>query len=125
MRARRSRPASRPSAAASSGAPRANHLQALRAVGAQHEAAELELVRRRGAHGPAIGVRQEPSRTVRKARSAASAWPVGAIEDRGKRFAHPRVLGADRDGDGPLPDGGQKIVGVENRGHVIGEPEAA
>ena len=72
---------------------------------------------------PAIGVRQEPSSTARKARSAASAVAVSAIVDRGDQRARRGVVGARLDADGALADRRQKFVDVEHGGRRREEPE--
>ena len=59
---------------------------------------------------PAIGVRQEPSSTARKARSAAQRGGGVAIVDGVEQRARARVVVARLDGDDPLPDRGQEFV---------------
>ena len=49
----------------------------------------------------------------------------GCVQNGIERLPHALVIGADRHRDGPLPDRGQEVVRIEDRGHVIGEPQAA
>ena len=72
---------------------------------------------------PPIGVRQEPSSTARKARSAASAVAVSAIVDRGDQRARRGVVGAGFDPDGALADRRQESSGSRMAVAADNEPE--
>ena len=72
---------------------------------------------------PAIGVRQEPSRTARKARSAASAAPVSASTIRPSAACVAASSVRSRQPDRALADGRQKIVDIEQGGRAMRQPK--
>ena len=73
---------------------------------------------------PPIGVRQEPSSTARKARSAATRGRGIGIVDLGDERARRGIVGAGLDADRALADRRQKFVDVEQcrRGVEQAEP---
>ena len=113
-RSRNSPPASAPSSAAASRAAFAQNLECFAAVRLDDDAAEAERSVVRIVAWPPIGVRQEPSSTARKARSAASAVAGIGIIDRLDERAGSCIVRARFNADGALADGRHEVVGIEN-----------
>ena len=103
----------------------AGHLDRLRAVRTQDEAAQRQALARELARGRRSACGRSRRAPSRKARSAASAAPVAGSSDRRERARAPRASPARiDDGDGALADGGQKIRRVEDRRDVLAQGRA-
>ena len=73
---------------------------------------------------PAIGVRQEPSSTARKARSSGDRSGGVGIVDGGDQRAGLGIVRARLDADRALADGRQELLDVEHRGRRRDKAEA-
>ncbi len=124
MRARRSRPAAAPSAAASTGRsarPAPQKTASRRAFSTI--ARSVRLAPSSCAKAP-IGVRHEPSSACSSARSAASASPVASSRIGGQRRLRRGVAGARGDRDRALPRRGGEFLDVEQRARLRREAKA-
>ena len=94
------------------------------AVQRQRLAAEIQAGPRGASAWPAIGVRQEPSRAARKARSQVDGDRRLLMVDGGEERPGSRRRRRDLDADGALRDRRQHLVGIERRGDAVRETQA-